>query len=207
MGDLTFGESLHMLDESKYDPWVSVIFASIRFLSRFNLIHHYPWLSRVVLSFSLPSIERLKLKHFNYSAERVSKRLERGRKTKGRDLWDLVLGSDEARTLSRAEMDSNAMLFMAAGSETTATLLSGLTYLLLKNPDAMQQINDEIRGAFAESKDFSFEAIATLPYLGGCVKEALRLYPPAPIGLPHLTPADGSTICGLFVPPHVGFCD
>src|SRR5690242_913 len=205
MGDLTFGESLHMLDESKYDPWVSVIFASIRFLSRFNIIHHYPWVSRVLLSFSRTTIERKKFEHFQYSAERVSKRLDRGRKTEGRDLWDLVLGSEDGKKLSRAEMDSNAGLFMAAGTETTATLLSGLTYLLLRKPGARERVTSEIRSAFAESKDVSLEALAALPYLSGCVKEALRLYPPVPIGLPHLTPADGSTVCGHFVPPRVSF--
>ena len=42
MGDLTFGEPLHMLDNSTYDPWVSVIFASIKFASVFNLLADYP---------------------------------------------------------------------------------------------------------------------------------------------------------------------
>lgn len=203
MGDLTFGEPLHMLDESKYDPWVPVIFASFRFGARFNLLHHYPWLSHLVMSMSSASIQKKKLEHFQYSAERVSKRLDRGRKSEGSDLWDLVLGLDDAKKLSRGQMDSNSTLFMTAGTETTATLLSGVTYFLLKSPERMQRLSHEIRSAFAESKDMSMEAIAAPPYLGACMKEALRLYPPAPIGLPHLTPANGSTICGVFVPPRV----
>lgn len=205
MGDLTFGESLHMLDDSRYDPWVSVIFASIKFASRFNLIHHYPWLSRFVGANLPAKLQKKKYEHFQYSVERVSKRLERGRTTEGKDLWDLALSQDEGKQLSRGEMDSNATLFMLAGTETTATLLSGLTYLLLKNPGKMQALSEEIRGAFEDEKEMSMEAIAALPYLAACLKEALRLYPPVPLALPHLTPANGSTICGQFVPPGVRF--
>jgi cytochrome P450 len=203
MGDLTFGESLHMLDDSKYDPWVSIIFGSIKFGSRFNLLTYYPWLSRFVKANIPAKMQKKKYEHFQYSVERVSKRLERGRTTEGRDLWDYALNQEESKSLSRGEMDANATLFMLAGTETTATLLSGLTYLLLKNPSKMAALSEEIRGAFENEKDMSMEAIAALPYLAACLKEALRLYPPVPVGLPHLTPANGSTICGRFIPPGV----
>jgi hypothetical protein len=203
MGDLTFGESLHMLDESKYDPWVSTIFASIKFGSRFNLMTYYPWLSRFVKANIFAKLQKKKYDHFQYSVGRVLKRLKRGRTTEGKDLWDLALSQDTGKQLSRGEMDSNATLFMLAGTETTATLLSGLTYLLIKNPGKIAALSHEIRSAFENEKDMSMEAIAALPYLAACLKEALRLYPPVPLGLPHLTPANGSTICGQFVPPDV----
>lgn len=203
MGDLTFGEPLHMLDDSKYDPWVSVIFASIKFGSRFNLLAYYPWLASIVKANLPAKFQKKKYEHFQYSVERVTKRLDRGRTTEGRDLWDYALGQEEGKQLSRGEMDANSTLFMLAGTETTATLLSGLTYLLLKNPSKMAALSGEIRGAFENEKDMSMEAIAALPYLAACLKEALRLYPPVPVGLPHLTPANGSTICGQFVPPGV----
>jgi cytochrome P450 len=203
MGDLTFGEPLHMLDESKYNPWVSLIFDSIKVTCRFNLIKQYPWLSRLVTANLPDSVRRARQEHFQYSVDRVSKRIERGRTSEGRDLWDLALTQNKGKQLSRGQMDSNATAFMVAGTETTATLLSGLTYLLLKNPATMQKLSIEIRGAFADSSDMSMEAIAALPYLAACLKEALRLYPPIPVGLPHFTPANGSTICGQFVPPNV----
>jgi hypothetical protein len=30
MSDLNFGESLHMLENDKYDPWVNIIFQNIK---------------------------------------------------------------------------------------------------------------------------------------------------------------------------------
>lgn len=92
---------------------------------------------------------------------------------------------------------------MIAGTETTATLLSGLTYELLMHPDIMKKLVAEVRSAFTTSEEISMEAIAKLPYMKACISEAFRMYPPVPVGLPHLTPADGSTICGHFVPPGV----
>lgn len=151
------------------------------------------------------TLEKKKLEHFNHSTTRVTKRLEKGRESEGVDLWSLVLSQEEKGKagLTRAQMDSNAGLFMIAGTETTATLLDGLTYLLLTNPESMKKLVSEIRGSFASSDEISIDAIAGLPYLNACIKEALRRYPPVPIGLPHLTAREGSTICGHFVPPNV----
>lgn len=203
MGDLTFGESLHMLDNATYSPWVSAIFGSIKFAARLRAIVHIPWLANTVSFVLLKPLATQRRAHFQHSIDRVSKRLENGRASAGTDLWDFVLKQEGSKVLTRDEMDSNSSMFMIAGTETTATLLSGLTYLLLKNPDKMHKLVKEIRSAFNKEKDMSMETIAALPYLTACLKEGLRLYPPVPTGLPHLTPANGSTICGEYVPAAV----
>lgn len=201
MGDLTFGEPLHMLDKNEYDPWVSIIFSSIKIATKLSVMTFYPFLSQVFKVAFGPVMFKKRMEHFNHSVERVSKRLEKGRSTEGVDLWDLVLSQQEGRGLTRGEMDANSSLFMMAGTETTATVLSGFTYLVLKNPDVLKKLTEEIRGAFDSFDEMSMEAIAALPYLNACLKETLRRYPPVVTGLPHLTPPDGSTICGHFVPP------
>ncbi|KAL1799918.1 hypothetical protein ACET3X_000260 [Alternaria dauci] len=201
MGDLTFGEPLHMLDKGDYDPWVSTIFASIKVGSYLSVMMAYPWLWRAFKRHVPESMNKKRMDHFNHSVTRVTKRLEKGRDTEGVDLWDLVLGQKEGRGLTREEMDANSSIFMIAGTETTATLVSGLTYLLLRNPECMTKLNDEIRGAFASDADMTMEQLAALPYLAACIKEAFRLYPPVPLGLPRITPQDGSTVVGQFIPP------
>lgn len=202
MGDLTFGEPLHMLDNAEYDPWVSAIFSSIKIAARMAAFANYAtivWLVRTLLP---KSRNKARYNHFSHSVTRVSKRLEKGREAEGVDIWDLVLAQDEGKGLTRDEMDSNASLFMIAGTETTATLISGLTYLLLKHPDCMSKVKNEIRNAFKNTDDMTMEHLAALPYFGACIKEAFRMYPPVPLGLPRVSPEDGSTICGQFVPPN-----
>jgi cytochrome P450 len=206
MGDFTFGESLHMLDKAEYDPWVKIIFQNVKRGVKLNLIdNYYPLAGRVVHALLGKTLEKMQREHFGYCVTRVTKRLEKGRATSGIDLWDLVLKEGEKGEvgLSREEMDSNADLFMIAGTETTATLLSGLIYLLLTHPFSMNKLVAEVRGAFKTSDDIDLEITQGLPYLNACIKEALRRYPPLPVALPHLTPPQGSTICGHYVPPHV----
>jgi hypothetical protein len=206
MADLTFGESLHLLDNAEYNSWIQVIFASIKrgtLLSIFFI--YYPLAKRILLALLGQQIATFRKEHHNYTVERVTKRLEKGRTSEGVDLWDLVLQQqDKGKAgLTRPVMDMNGELFMLAGTETTATLLSGLTYLLLAHPVSMAKLVHEIRTAFDSSDSISMEGTAGLPYLNACIKEAFRHYPPVPIGLPHLTPATGSTICGYYVPPNV----
>ncbi|KAF2797408.1 cytochrome P450 [Melanomma pulvis-pyrius CBS 109.77] len=200
MGDLTFGEPLHMLDNAEYDPWVSIIFGSIKAGSRISILTHWPALYKVFKALLPQSATQKRQDHFNYAVQRVTKRLEKGRDSEGVDLWDMVLKQEDGKGLTRGEMDANASLFMIAGTETTATLVSGLTYLLLKNPECMSKLVHEIRASFAGSADMHMEDVAALPYLNACMKEALRLYPPVASGLPRLTPPAGSTICGEYIP-------
>lgn len=206
MADLTFGEPLHLLDNAEYNSWIQVIFASIKrdtLMSTFFI--YYPLAKLILFALLGKQIATFRKEHHNYTVERVTKRLQRGRVSEGVDLWDLVLQQEDKGKagLTRPVMDMNGELFILAGTETTATLLSGLRYLLLTHPESMEKLVDEIRTALNSSDGISMEATAGLPYLNACIKEAFRHYPPVPIGLPHLTPAAGSTICGYYVPPNV----
>lgn len=100
-------------------------------------------------------------------------------------------------------MISNAGLFIVAGSETSATLLSGMIYYLLKNPDYMAKLENEIRSSFSGLEEMTFAKETKLPYLQACIEEALRIYSPVPVELPRITPAEGSIINGELIPGNV----
>lgn len=207
MGDLTFGEPLHMLDTAEYDPWVQIIFKNVRRGTQLGIVFiYYPLVGRIFRALLHKTLTKFHDEHTEFSATRVTKRLEKGRASEGVDLWDLVLKREEEKgeaVMTKEQMDSNAGFFMVAGTETTATELSGLTYMLLTTPAAMAKLVHEIRSTFDTSGAISMDVLAGFPYLNACIKEALRIYPPVPVGLPHFTPAEGSTICGHFVPPKV----
>lgn len=90
---------------------------------------------------------------------------------------------------------------MIAGTETTATLLSGLTYYLASHSTELQKLTDEIRSTFASEADISIERLQALPYLNACLEEGLRMYPPVSNGLVRITPSGAPTnIDGQWVP-------
>jgi cytochrome P450 len=74
--------------------------------------------------------------HFKYSADRVDLRL--ARRTDHPDIMTLAFTQEEENKLNLGGMHSNAALLMVAGTETAATLLSGLVYHLLMRPDKMK---------------------------------------------------------------------
>jgi len=87
---------------------------------------------------------------------------------------------------------------IAAGSETTATFLTGTTYYLLKSPTKLQRLTDEVRSSFTDSSNINGDNTQSLPYLFAVIVEGLRIFPPVPIGLQRTSP--GASVDGYWVP-------
>jgi cytochrome P450 len=202
MSDLTFAEPLHLLENSSYSSWVSAILGSFKVITFQQLTRQIPGLESL-LQMAIPrSVMEKKRRHLEFSARRVDNRLRM--KTTRPDIWAYVLRFSDSeenkdRRLSLDEMYSISSTFMIAGTETTATLLSGLTYMLLKHPQKMQRLVTELRETFATRQSMTLEKLASLEYLNACVDEALRVYPPAPTGLPRVVPENGAEVCGHYV--------
>lgn len=102
-----------------------------------------------------------------------------------------------------AKLEANSSTLIIAGSETTATALAGITYLLVTNPEVLAKLTHEVRSAFASEDEITITSAAQLTYMLACLDEALRMYPPVAIGLPRIVPQGGTTISGYFVPAKV----
>jgi cytochrome P450 len=153
------------------------------------------------------SARRLQRENEKFASDRVDRRL--ARESGPPDLWTEILKrsddgmGDATAGMSLKEMHANATVFMNAGTETTATLLSGLTYYLLINPDKIAKLVAEIRGAFASETDITIDDLAKLTYLNACIEEGLRMYPPISAGLPRRVPQEGAMIAGKWIPGDV----
>ncbi|KAK5168273.1 uncharacterized protein LTR77_006842 [Saxophila tyrrhenica] len=205
MGDLTFSEGLNMLEGSDYSPWVKTIFGSIKNATFFRGIRVHDAVSKYILDefvFKSKKVRTMAWEHWRYTTDRLHRRLKR--EPEHEDLWAKIMAKDEADGgLTMGEHESNASLFMIAGTETTATALSGTTYHLLRNPDKMQKLIGEVRGAFSDFDDVTLEGLAKMKYLQAVLQEGLRMYPPVPIALPRVTPTEGAEIDGMPVPGDV----
>ncbi|OMP85118.1 Isotrichodermin C-15 hydroxylase, partial [Diplodia seriata] len=91
----------------------------------------------------------------------------------------------------------------SAGSGTMATLLSGLTYHLLMNPEKMRKLVEEIQEQIQKEEVLTIDNLRQLKYSQACFGEGLRVYPPVPSGLPRVTPKGGNTVFAHHVPENV----
>ena len=77
-----------------------------------------------------------------------------------------------------------------AGADTTAIGLRAVIYFLLKSPDELSKLKDELRKANL-SYPVSWKESQQLPYLDACIKEAFRLHPAIGLGLERKVPSTG----------------
>lgn len=158
---------------------------------------HYPWLCKVLFRNMPAKFKEVYENSYDFAAKRVAKRIAKG--TERKDLIEGLLQKQGELELSERELVAHANLLIIAGSDTWATLLSGVTYLLLKSPDKLEMLKKEVREAFERDEEITIESTSRLPYLLACLDEALRIYPPINGGLPRQVPQGGKTVLGKYV--------
>ncbi|KAL1961169.1 hypothetical protein VTO42DRAFT_3114 [Malbranchea cinnamomea] len=98
------------------------------------------------------------------------------------------------------EIHSAAFNAVAAGNETVACGLQAFVYFMIRHPNAWQRARAEIDAAGIQDRVVSYADSQKLPFLQACIKEALRVFGPAPMGLPRIAPKGGLTIGDRTIP-------
>ncbi|XLR57655.1 hypothetical protein S83_008327, partial [Arachis hypogaea] len=73
------------------------------------------------------------------------------------------------------------------GSDTTSTNLEWIFTELLRNPNTMKKVQEEIRRIVGNKSKVDENDINQMNYLKFVIKEGLRLHPPVPILVPRQT--------------------
>ncbi|KAB8242340.1 cytochrome P450 [Aspergillus flavus] len=197
-----FGQSLGCLENGVNHPWVDMLFGSIKvwaFLSQSKYFPNLSWIIKTAVRLFCRDL----LNHRSKKLGCIASKIPEG---EGSDsslpTFNSFLRANKGphSTLSTEEVLSNHSFMMMAGSETTATLLSGCTFFLLKHPQVYKKLTSEIRNRFSSSTEMTFSSLANMAYLRAVLQEALRMYPPLPLGMPRVVPPGGAIISGQFVP-------
>jgi cytochrome P450 len=214
VGDLGFGEPFGCLESSELHPWISLIFASLRAATYGAVLRFYPALSWL-MSLTIPKrVMQQYAQHWKFSADKVNRRLE---KEQDRPDFISMIKLDEAgvKGITLPELHATASVLIVAGSETTTTVLSGTVNYLVKTPEKLTILTDEVRSSFKTESDMALSALKDLPYLGAVIQEGLRLCNPTsvpmhyahisltsirPVGTPRITPPGGGSVAGNWLP-------
>ncbi|WP_282792662.1 cytochrome P450 [Streptomyces sp. CC224B] len=115
------------------------------------------------------------------------------------DLLSQIIAGDEdtGRRPGDAEVRDQVMSVLAAGVETSASLLAWTFQLLSHHPDVQRRLWEEVDGELAEDP-VAFEDLPRLTFTRRLLTEVLRLYPPT--WLLSRIVVEPAEICGHVLP-------
>ncbi|KAJ3545029.1 hypothetical protein NM208_g2727 [Fusarium decemcellulare] len=155
IGDLAFGEPFGCLDSGGYHPWVRKIFESVKIIP-FAVAIERLGLGKTMYMLTPPSLKKGEEEHFQLSKATALKRIK-SRSTEREDFMSYILRHNDEKGMTESEIAATSRVLIIAGSETTATLLSGATFYLLTNRDKYEKLVKEIRSSFSSKEGITIE--------------------------------------------------
>lgn len=202
IGDLAFGEPFNCLKEATYQPWVKMLMNNLKAVVLTSVTMRFPPFDRVLAKFIPKQVAQDRIDHYMMAKEKVDRRLDSN--TDRPDFISHIVRHNGSKGgMTREEIQVNSGVFIAAGSETTATLLCGAVWSLCNEPGYMNRLQEEIRTKFSRAEEINLQKTDDMTYLHAVVSECFRMYPPALAGQPRVSPPAGDFICGYYIPPKV----
>jgi cytochrome P450 len=140
-----------------------------------------------------------------FARNRLSERLASGSEKPTNDFLSKFLAANERDPVSAPQSHVFAWTVsnVNAGSDTTAISLRSIFYYLLKNPQSMRRLREEIDWAVKEGlirpgELVSWATSQQMPYLEAVIMEGMRLHPVTGTILERVVPKGGREICGRF---------
>ncbi|GKB25363.1 cytochrome P450 71A1-like protein [Tanacetum coccineum] len=105
------------------------------------------------------------------------------------DMVDILLklkqDSDLSEDLTFDHVKAVLMNILLGGTETSASTMVWAMTLLMKNPESLKKVQQEVRNAIGNKGRVHKDDLHRLDYLKAVIKETLRLYPVAPLLVPR----------------------
>lgn len=204
-GEFAFGEALGCLEKGGKSHFLLetvlggvVVGCQMWQLERYGLVSALGPLLSVFAKGEVEKGERMA----RYTRELVDARVGEGYKEGGTDVLNYLLQNKKVEDqLSAAELYENALTLVVAGSETTATLLSGVIYHLCRNLEVLEKVKKEVRTAFEQEDEITPTTVDDLEYMIAVLSEGLRIFPPTGFGFPRIISSKGGqNVAGHWIP-------
>ncbi|KAG6356381.1 hypothetical protein INS49_015769 [Diaporthe citri] len=111
----------------------------------------------------------------------------------------LRTAAEHPHCLTDRDILANATANVGAGSDTVSCAMQSFLYHMTRHPELWKRARDEIRasqetGGSCSSRVIEYNDASKLPFFQACLKEALRIHNPVPMGLPRVAPKGGLRI-------------
>lgn len=177
------GTPLGSFEDAKQHPWVSAFNDAMKFLGQ-------SWL-RMTPRFLWPFLFPKGLERFDAACECMRNTcvdILRKRREQGvsgddhrRDLLDMMLHDKDPKTgqgMTEEMIVDNVLTFLFAGQDSTAAAMASCLCYLCAHPDCKAKLLKEIDEVVGDDQ-IRWEHLSQMPYLDWCIKETMRLVPPA----------------------------
>ncbi|KAH7322518.1 putative cytochrome P450 [Stachybotrys elegans] len=205
IGELAFGVSFEGLKTAETHSWVQTVLASMGQASLADTLYRNPFLAKLFLLVNPGWMTKMRegsIKHEQRTMDLVERRLNDASDRK--DFMSFLLAGKETNEImdskSKVQLAAHASDFVIAGSETTATALAVVSYYLCKDRRLLKKLQDEVRSSFKSYDEINGNSTASLTYVKAVCLEALRIFPPLPLGLPRVVPVQGGSVDGHQIP-------
>ncbi|TKY44688.1 steroid 17alpha-monooxygenase or 17alpha-hydroxyprogesterone aldolase [Spatholobus suberectus] len=163
----------------------------------FNLADYMPWLGM----FDPQGLTR-RLKKTSKAFDQVLEQIiqdhehpfyREQKDPQNKDFVDILLSlmhqpinlQDDQKVIDRTNIKAIILDMITAAFDTSSTTVEWAMSELLKHPNAMKRLQDELENAVGMNRQVEESDLEKLPYLTMVVKETLRLHPVAPLLLPR----------------------
>ncbi|KAK0646745.1 cytochrome P450 [Cercophora newfieldiana] len=198
MGDLGLGKEFHMMTSSQ-NRWIPTLLETS--MADVGPTTPIPWIASIL--HRLPRAGTHSRAWLEFVGSQVQERL----RTKGVQRSDILSHliatyNDSAKTESDYQwLRGDTRLTIVGGSDTTAATLTFMFYYLAKDPSQVQKLRAELEPLLQGGKTrLDPKDVSKAQHLNGVIQEALRLHPAIPSGFPRLTPPEGITVSGTYIP-------
>lgn len=198
-GDLSFGESFDCLQNQDLHPWAEMVSGFLKADVILGACNRFYALQRILPYLVPRKVKQMMNDHWAATTEKLSRRLKLGAQRPD-FISPIIKYNEQGKGLTEGEIQSNASLFIVAGSDTTATLLTGTIFYLLQNPEVLKKLAEEICGTFSTEKEINSQSVTRLPYMIACLDETSRVYPTVLTGQAVIVPPDGDIVGEDWIP-------
>ena len=142
LGDLTFGKTLGVI-RAEYSEWIVFLNKIFKAGKRIAAVKYFPHLVPLLTPLLRRSAAyKARVNNWENTRAMVSERMaiETDRKDFMFYALRAIKKGDSATAMSDEEIKSTFEVLMVAGSETTATLLSGVTYVWFRPSSVMNTV-------------------------------------------------------------------
>ncbi|KAI3392598.1 hypothetical protein diail_5472 [Diaporthe ilicicola] len=198
MGKVGFGKEFYGVSKGQEHPAIEGVHSSMNIL---GVMSHIPWLLNMMGK--IPGAAAAYQEFFAWCGSEIeAKKKNWNAEEYPQDVisWlvKAVMEKDPAASPSDPALHEDSRVMIVAGSETTATTLACIFYYLAKHPAVQEKLQARVDAALG--RRWSYEEAKNVTYIDDIINETLRLKPALLTGGFRVTPPQGITVDGTFIP-------